>query len=287
MPSILESHRLPQLFVRGPDTTGPLHDVKAIRRFRDDLVKPSGVSEPTALVVNLEGRFPTASVLLELILPLAQAAKAGTYGPLALIVCTQDDSVRMVLRALAQMHGVAMFVAPSPSELDDAEPIGSLTPTERETLEALHRLGGRSTISTFATATGLEANAATNRLVNVLNKGFVYRVDRPRRQGQLFIDPRAARLPEEPADPTSGDLESPDAIRRGDVRALTETQILEPGPQLANAWQEFLEQHGDYLAAEHERLAELVKRQDHTGLAEAARRDARKQARARRMRPEP
>src|SRR5450759_909006 len=193
MATFLESHRLPRLFVRGPDTTGPLDDVVQIRRFREDLVKPSGVTEPTVLVINLEGRFPSASVLVELIMPLAQAARAGTHGPLAVVVCTQEDAVRTVVRALAQTHDLPIFLADSPAELGEAEAAGTLTPTERETLEVLHRLGGRATISAFADTTGLESNAATNRLVNVLNKGFVQRVERPRRQGHLYLDPRAAR----------------------------------------------------------------------------------------------
>ena len=283
MPSYLHSHALPHLFVKGPATTGPLDDVAKIRRFRDEeLVVPSGVSEPTTLVLNLEGRYPTPSVLVELVLPLARAAKAGRYGPMTLVVCTQDDGARTVLRALAEAEDVPMFVAPSPRELDEAEPIGSLTLTERETLEVLHRLGGRSTIATFAQEAGLEANAATNRLVNVMNKGFVQRIERPRRQGgQLFLDPRAARPSEDPADPTSGDFEAPEPVRR-DFRALAEMQAREPGAYLANAWQEFLSEHRDYLAAEHERLAGLVKRQDKARLAEVGRRDAKKQAQARR-----
>lgn len=281
MATFLESHRLPRLVVRGPDTTGPLDDVVQIRRFREDLVKPSGVTEPTVLVINLEGRFPSASVLVELIMPLAQAARAGTHGPLAVVVCTQEDAVRTVVRALAQTHDLPIFLAGSPAELGEAEAAGTLTPTERETLEVLHRLGGRATISAFAETTGLESNAATNRLVNVLNKGFVQRVERPRRQGHLYLDPRAARPAEDPADPTSGDYAVPERVR-SDVGALAEMQVREPGPLLANAWHEFLTEHGDYLAAEHERLAELVKQKDNQGLAEVGRRYAKKQARARR-----
>jgi DNA-binding MarR family transcriptional regulator len=281
MVTSLESHRLPRLFVRGPDTTGPLEDVAAIRRFRDSLVSPSGVTEPTTLVVNLEGRFPTPAVLVELILPLAQAARAGTYGPVALVICTQDDAVRTVLRALAQAQSLPIFLARSPSELYDAEPAGSLTPTEKETLEVLRRLGGRTTVSTFAQATSLEPNAATNRLVNVVNKGFVQRVERPRRQGQLFVDPRAATPVEDPADPTSGDFRVPEPVR-SDMRALAQMQVREPGANLASAWHEALTKHSDYLATEHERLAEMVKRDDKEGLAEASRRYAKKQAEARR-----
>jgi len=281
MVTSLESHRLPRLFVRGPDTTGPLDDVEAIRSFRDSLVKPSGVTQPTALVVNLEGRFPTPAVLVELILPLAQAAKAGTYGPVALVVCTQDDAVRTLLRALAQAQGLPIFLARSPGELHDAEPAGSLTPTEKETLEVLRQLGGRTTVSTFAQATSLEPNAATNRLVNVVNKGFVQRVDRPRRQGQLFVDPRAATPAEDPADPTSGDFGVPEPVR-SDVRALAEMQVREPGANLASAWHEVIDKHSDHLAAEHDLLADMVRRGDREGLAEATRRYSKKQAQSRR-----
>ncbi len=285
MPSSLRSHRLPHLEVRGPDTTGPLDDVERIRQFREALLQPSGVSEPTALVINLEGRFPTPSVLLELIIPLAQAARAGTYGPLALIVCTQDEGTRTVLRALAETRDLALYLAPSPDELEAAEPAGPLTPTERQTLGLLHRLGGRTTISSFARTAGLEANAATNRLTNVLSKGFVQRVERSRREGQLFLDPRAARPKEDPADPTSTDFTVPEAVR-SDVRALAEMQAREAGPLLADAWLEFLNTHRGYLAEEHERLAELVKRGDTEGLAEVGRRYAKKQAQARRKHTE-
>ena len=76
---------------------------------------------------------------------------------------------------------------------------------------------------------------------------------------------------EDPADPTSGDFDAPEPVRR-DFRALAEMQVREPGPYLANAWQEFLSEHRDYLAAEHDRLAYLVKRRDKAGLAEVGRR---------------
>jgi hypothetical protein len=284
MATYLDSHRLPQLYVQGP-TFGPISDVPTIRQFRDALIKPSGVSEPTVLVVNLDGRFPTPSVLVELILPLAQAAKSGVSGPIVLVVCTQDEGVRVILRALAESHQLAMFIARSPKDLDDAEPVGPLTATDLETLEILHKLGGRATGATFANAANLEPNAATNRLVGVLNKGFVQRVDRPRRQGQLFLDPRAAaRLPEDPADPTSGDFDAPERVR-SHVRAITEMQVIERGPGLANAWQELLSEHKEYLSAEHERLAALVKEGNQEAIAAEGRRFAKKQAEARKRKP--
>jgi hypothetical protein len=72
-----------------------------------------------------------------------------------------------------------------------------------------------------------------------------------------------------------------EAVRRHS-RALAEMQLREPGPYLANAWQEFLSEHSDYLAAEYERLADLVTKRDKAGLAEVGRRDAKTQAQARR-----
>lgn len=281
MPSSLHSHRLPHLEVRGPETTGPIDDLAWVRLFRDRWLQPSGVTEPTALVINLEGRFLTPNVLLQLIIPIAQAARAGTYGPLSVVVCTQDEATRTVLRSLAGTHNLALYLARSPSQLDEAEPAGPLTTSERDTLSILHRLGGRTTISSFAQAAAMEPNAATNRLVNVLSKGFVQRVERSRREGQLYLDPRAARPKEDPADPTSADFAVPEAVR-SDVRALAEMQAREAGPLLADAWLEFLSTHRGYLAEEHERLADLVRRGDTEALADVGRRYAKKQAKARR-----
>ena len=261
-----------------PDgTAGPLVDRAAMARFREWVVQASGVKEPTVLALNLEGRFPSAPVLLELVVPLGRAARGRTFGPLAIVLCTEDNATREVLRALAETYDLALFVAPSAERLAEAEPLGSLSPTERETLEVLRRLGGRVTVANFALATGLEPNAATNRLVSVAGKGFVHRVDRPRRDGSLYVDPRAATPGEDPADPTSGDFSLSEPLRR-DVKALAEMQDRESGAALASAWTDLLETHKDQFAADHEALRAAVKRGDKEELAQFARRYAKKQA---------
>jgi hypothetical protein len=265
MTTFLESHCLPQLAVRGPDTTGPLDDVPSIRKFRDALLKPSGVSQPTTLVIDLEGRFPSVTVLVELIIPLAQIAKSGSRGPLTLIVCTQDESVRTVIRALAESQDLPIYLASSSRHLHGAQPAGSLTATEHETLDILNNLGGRTTISTFAEAAGLESNTATNRLMNVHSKGFVQRIERPRRHGQLFLDPRVARPTEEAANPTTGDRDIPEPVRR-DIRSLTEMQIVEPGEDIPNAWNELLTANSEYWTAEQEKMARMTRDNDLEGL---------------------
>jgi hypothetical protein len=181
-----------------PPTYGLVLDPGQIAAYRDALVQPSGVREPTVLAINLEGRFPLTEVLHELIVPLAQAARSGSLGPLMLVICTPSAKLRDTLEALAEKHKLALFVAPSPDRVAEAEPIGDLTPTERQTLDTVRRLGGSVNVSAFAKAAGLTAPAATNRLVNVMHKGFMQRADRPRSEGVVYMDPHAVRVNEVP-----------------------------------------------------------------------------------------
>ena len=284
MTSLLDSHRLPRLEARAPTTlegtVGRFIDRNMMAHFREQIVQASGVTEPTVIALNLEGWVPDQSMLLELVVPLGRAARMRTLGPLAIVLCTEDEAWRVVLDALAQTQDLALFIAPSVERLSEAVPLGSLTPTEHETLNVLHRLGGRVTVANFAGATGLEANAATNRLVNVTQKGFIHRVQRPGRDPLLFVDPRAARPAEDPADPTSADFALPEPLRR-DVQALAEMRELEPGEPLAAAWHELLAVRKAELEAEHDAMREAIKRGDKAELARLAKRFAKKQAEAR------
>jgi hypothetical protein len=164
--------------------------------------------------------------------------------------------------------------------LAEAEAVGVLTATERETLEILRQLGGRVTVANFADASGLEPSAATNRLVNVAQKGFVHRVERPRRDGLLFVDPRVGMPAEDPADPTSGDYQVPDSMRR-DVEALASMQQSEAGEGLASAWQELIATNKDQLSADHDALRQAMARGDQQEIANFAKRYSKKQAVAR------
>src|SRR4051794_13633605 len=105
MTSVLNSHRLPRLEVRAPKmpggTAAPLVDSELIREFRSWVLEASGVKEPTVLAINLEGRFPSAAALMELIVPLGEVARARTLGPLAVVLCTTDEGVRETVRAVA------------------------------------------------------------------------------------------------------------------------------------------------------------------------------------------
>jgi hypothetical protein len=196
------------------------------------------------------------------------------------VLCTEDEATRDIVRALAHTYDLALFVAPSVERLAEAEPLGSLTATEQETLEILRRLGGRVTVANFAAASGLETNAATNRLMNVSNKGFVHRIERPRREGHLFVDPRMGMPAEDPADPSSGDFSVPEPLRR-DLGALTNMQVTEPGAALAVAWHEFIDANREHLAADHNALRAAMESGDKDELTRFSKRYSKKQAAAR------
>src|SRR5690349_4983544 len=68
----LRIHSLPELEVRAP-TAGPLTDVGEVAAFVDGLIRPTGARQPTVLVINLEGRFPNASVVFDLVVRLGRA----------------------------------------------------------------------------------------------------------------------------------------------------------------------------------------------------------------------
>lgn len=188
------------LVQRKPPTTGPTVLADDVTRFRElQVVHPSGVGQPTVVTLDLVGWTPPVAALVELVVPLAQGARSRSLGPLAVVVCTDDPSTRDVLRALAETYDLALFVAPAPDRLGEAEPFGLLTETERETLAVMQRLGGRVSVAKFADATGLAAPAATNRLVGVVQKGFLQKVDRPGPSGAMFLDPRAAIAVQEAA----------------------------------------------------------------------------------------
>lgn len=255
-------------------------DVASISSFITGLVKPSGVTVPTVLILNLEGRFPSASAVYELVVPLGRAIQAKAHGELALVLATPDPTLRAVIRAIAESTGVCMFVTPSADSLELAEPIGPLTASDLETLSILRRLGGRATVSALAQAAAIDHKAAGNRLDSLDQRQLVLRVDRPRRQGNVYLDPRAAALREEPSDPSSPEFGLPPDLR-SDVSALAAMQGRQPAEVLADAWNEFTTKHASELAKEHERIAEMLREGNKEGVADYAARHASRRARSR------
>jgi hypothetical protein len=248
----------PRLEERKPPSTGPIN----IAFFRESqVVNPSGVKEPTVVALDLAEWTPSVPELVELVVPLAQGARSGHLGPLALVLCTSDQPTRDVLRALAETYDLAMFLAPAVNRLGEAEPLGVLTPTERQTLDVMQRLGGVVSVAKFAEATRLAAPAATNRLVSVAQKGFVQKVERPRQAGAVFLDPRAAIPANQPHFP---ELQ---ARRRRELEIFAAVAGRSPEDMMASAQTEYLEEHGSAPPADEHGLAAVWAdyRQRHAG----------------------
>jgi len=161
--------------------------------LRDRYFPPTAVDRPTIAVLQLSAE-PTIGTLQEFLLPLGQRIRGGEYGQLFLVVRTEDEAVAGFVRYLSREYDLPIFVWSSPPGADAAvSPAGDLTSTEEATIDALRSLGGASTPPQLAETIGIEPSAAGNRLVNLARKGYVYRVNRARRLGDIFVDPWAHR----------------------------------------------------------------------------------------------
>jgi hypothetical protein len=259
------AHTLPLLESRAPTVAGPLFGA-ADTWFEDDLVRASGVNTPTVLVVNLEGRFPGAAVLHDWLLSLGRSLRGGLLGPLAIVLATPDAALGETVRAICTAYDLPFFLASSRDSLDHAEPLGPLSRADQQTMEVLRRLGGRATASMVAQTAGIDHTAAGNRLANLDRRHILLRVDQPRRQGHLYLDPRSALAAEEPTDPTDTEF-GLTASMKSDVRALAEMQGREPESVLAEAFQDFLAKHRDRLEADYRDVGRMVQESDESGLA--------------------
>lgn len=191
---------LPRVEVRGP-TAGPMFDLRASAQFRLQALGTTAVAQPTVLVLNLEGRFPSSAVLNELVTGIGAGLRSGLYGELAVIVATPDEGVRSVVRALAAAHDVPLWVAASAETPWLAEPAVPLSGAEQETLELVSELGGRVTVSTVAQAGGLDHTAAGNRLAGLDRRHLLFKLPRAPRYGHVYLDPRAGRSSSDPTLP--------------------------------------------------------------------------------------
>lgn len=172
--------------------TGDLSDPRDTAHWRDQWLPPTAFARPTVAVVDLAGMLFTPASLLELVVPLGQRIRGGLYGALRIVVATPDAATQEILGLLARRFEIPFFIADSsdPEDVASARPAGDLTKSDEETLAYLVHEGWGSTVSNLAKSVGIEPTAANNRLVNLERKGYVYRVHRPRRYGDLYVDPR-------------------------------------------------------------------------------------------------
>jgi MarR family len=175
--------------------TGDLSDPDLAMHVLSDLVPETGNPGPHLAILDLRGKLLSPASLRELIVPLGQGIRGGAYGDLKLVVAASDPAILEQIGLLAREHSLPIYLSSSqePHDVEEATPVGDLTPAELETLNQLRQLGGMATVSRLAEMMNLEATATTNRVVNVEKKGYVHRIRRGRQQGDLFVDPRTRR----------------------------------------------------------------------------------------------
>jgi len=280
--SVLEK---PVVYRPARPATAVYPDRHQAARFREQEFPPTATESESVLCVNLEGGFFSPGALMEMIVPLGQAVRAGAYGSAALVVVSSDDGTTEFLEALAQKHELPIFLSHSTSApLSQARPIGALTTAELETYGLIRSAGGEVTSSNVADLAGIEVNAAVNRLSGLAKKGYVHRVARPRREGDAFVDllsvaeqSGAATSDAKPMPTAADEFSIPENVRDA-VRAVAAIEGSNPSEVLMRAWQEFLDRHRDAIDLESKEVRRMLKENDREGLAAYANRHNRERA---------
>jgi hypothetical protein len=253
-------------------TADIFHDRRAAATCRDQYFPLTVAETPRIRFFNLEGVFPEIGVLQELLLPLCQGIRAGVYGKLAVGVITSDESVANFVSYLAKEYHVPLFVSSSVQQFSRfARPVGDITQAEIETLSVVSRLGGMVTGAGLAEATGLEPAAAGNRLTNVAKKGYIFRIERSRPQGDLFMAPSMEPQPAAPPDiveeASDAEVHIPSEIRDS-VAALAKRQGVAPEEAVAQAWREYFARHRGELQQDFDRIGKMLRSGDTDGLVD-------------------
>jgi DNA-binding transcriptional ArsR family regulator len=178
-------------------TGGVLDDLDVIATIRDRELPPSAFPTPTTIVLDLGGTRPTAGVLRELIVSLGQRIRGGVYGDARLVIAAPAEADLEIINLLAQQYDFPLFLAASSrvEDVEEARPAGTLTTAEMETLDDLRSTGGSLTASALSSAVGIGVTAMSNRLSNLERNGYLYRVKRGGRTGDLYVDPRVDPSP--------------------------------------------------------------------------------------------
>jgi len=260
-------------------------DHHQVAQYREQEFPPTATDWERIFCINLEGGFFSPGALMELIVPLGQAMRAGAYGSAALVVVSTDVGTIAFLEALAEKHELPIFLSSSPNApLRHARPIGALTTAEIETYGLIRSAGGEVTSSRVADLAGIEVNAAVNRLSGLAKKGYVHRVARSRREGDAFVDllsaaeqMGAATSDVKPVPATSDEFSIPDDVRQA-IRAVATIEGSNPGEVLLRAWYEFVDRHRDALDVDSKEVRRMLKDNDRDGLASYANRHNRERA---------
>lgn len=212
--------------------------------FRDSVFPATAWSNPAMRVINLGGITNlTLGAITELLAPVIRGLASRSYGNLAIGVITSDEPVVIWLGSMAAEFRAPVFLA---ATVDDApralRPAGALTQVDSSTLDHLISEGGATTASELARTSGLEAAAASNRLANLERKGYVWRLPRSRREGDLYVDP-GTRWASTPTAIAAGTTSEQNEGWRASVTDAAAATGRDPDELLAEAWQAYLSAH--------------------------------------------
>ncbi|MDO8717010.1 MAG: hypothetical protein Q7J73_09445 [Dehalococcoidales bacterium] len=246
-------------------TASAFQNRAAAAEFIETNFPPTASLEPRVRLINCEGNFPEVGALVEMV----QGIRSGARGNQALGFISSDAHVIDAVTALAEKHQVPLFISNAvDNAFEDLQPVGILTQADEDTFQWLCHLGGAVTSAEIARAKGIEPAAATNRLINVVKKGYVFRISRSRREGDLFVAPclRSETQPEAvPADfqVTGGepDIQLPSEIRDS-VLQLAREQGKKPEQVLGEAWKAYFRQNSEALQQEVTKVRELIRSGD-------------------------
>lgn len=178
-------------------TGGVWLDRQQALRTADLLLPPAHRTSTEVVLLDLAADKFEIVALQNVIKTLADRIRDGVGAPARLIVATRDPGVALLVEHLAGRLSLGVYIASgiSAQELRNARPAGSLTPTEKVTLDEILSADVRGmTASELAKRFQIELTAAGNRLVNLEKRGLVYRLRQPGRDPDRFVDLRAALL---------------------------------------------------------------------------------------------
>jgi hypothetical protein len=238
--------------VRPP--TGAYADRTAAASWRQQVFPATSWDSPGMRILILEGVGGLEiGVITEFVLPVVEGIARGAYGHnFAFGVVTSDEPVAQWVTAVAASNRAPIFLSGSSTQTPRAiRPPGALTATEADTLDAVIALGGSATSAHLAAEKQLEAAAAHNRLTALVEKGYLIRYPRSRRDGDLFVDPGTRAHSVESAPQRRelvAEVELPAEVAAS-VKSFAAEQGRSPNAVLADAWRAYFESHIGVLNA--------------------------------------
>jgi hypothetical protein len=180
---------LPALLVQSVATGGELINSPDVipRGVTYQLGRRASEAHTAVVVMDLQNSRWETETLLRTLTESITSIRNQPDTDVVLVVATSQPAVARVVDMLATALDITVYVSPAADRLDDAKPVGKVTPVERESLSTLRALGGRVTASRFADAAAIEVTTAGNRLTKLANRGYVNRISRSRRDGDEYF----------------------------------------------------------------------------------------------------